>query len=38
LTEKYGGVTSSTPCSLSDFPAMQRAATFASGTPVAFDT
>jgi hypothetical protein len=39
LTEKYGGTISpSTPCSSRLLPAMQRAAIFASGRPVAFDT
>jgi hypothetical protein len=38
FTEKYGGVTSSTFCSLKVFPAMQRAAIMASGWPVALDT
>ncbi|MNM93277.1 hypothetical protein D3C81_1056460 [compost metagenome] len=39
LTLKYGGTTSSPiPCESSDWPAMQRAAIFASDRPVAFDT
>src|SRR5580765_4606694 len=38
LTEKYGGVTSSTDCSFSVLPAMQRAAILASGRPVALET
>ncbi len=37
--EKYVGTISPTiPCAFSDWPTMQRAATFASGRPVAFDT
>ena len=39
FTEKYGGTISpSTPCASSEMPAMQRAAIFASGRPVAFET
>src|SRR5206468_11620714 len=39
LTEKYAGTTSpATFCCASDVPTMQRAAIFASGRPVAFDT
>ena len=39
LTEKYGGTTSTrAPCSFRVRPTMQRAAIFASGSPVAFDT
>ncbi len=39
LTEKYGGMRSAVrPCCASDLPVMTRAATLASGMPVALET